>query len=205
MEIKKSQNFGTIFYSAEAKASSRLLWLAHASTPRGRLILDDGAVTAVLERGVSLLPAGVTAVEGDFVAGDTVEIIAWTISSLGVTGPTGPTGVPGTATNTGATGPANIYAYNRNTYTATAGQTSFVAPYTPGFVDVYVNGIKYAISDYTAIDGVTVNLAQGAQAGDVVEIIARNFGDTIIGTKRVQSDGIHPSWAGYSELAEKTK
>lgn len=40
---------------------------------------------------------------------------------------------------------------------------------------------------------------------DVVEIIARNFGDTIIGTNRVQSDGIHPSWAGYSELAEKTK
>jgi lysophospholipase L1-like esterase len=40
---------------------------------------------------------------------------------------------------------------------------------------------------------------------DIVEIIARNFGDTIIGTKRVQQDGIHPSWAGYKELAEKTK
>jgi lysophospholipase L1-like esterase len=40
---------------------------------------------------------------------------------------------------------------------------------------------------------------------DIVEIIARNYGDTIIGTKRVQSDGIHPSWAGYRELAEKTK
>jgi glutamate 5-kinase len=38
------------------------------------LILDDGAVTAILERGVSLLPAGVTAVEGDFISGDTVEL-----------------------------------------------------------------------------------------------------------------------------------
>jgi glutamate 5-kinase len=51
-----------------------LLWLAHASTPQGRLILDDGAVKAILERGTSLLPAGVTAVVGDFISGDTVEL-----------------------------------------------------------------------------------------------------------------------------------
>jgi glutamate 5-kinase len=38
------------------------------------LTLDDGAVKAILERGVSLLPAGVTAVEGDFISGDTVEL-----------------------------------------------------------------------------------------------------------------------------------
>ena len=52
------------------------MWLAHAATPRGRLILDQGAVKALLERGVSLLPAGVTGVTGDFSAGDTVEIVA---------------------------------------------------------------------------------------------------------------------------------
>ena len=40
---------------------------------------------------------------------------------------------------------------------------------------------------------------------DVVEIIARNFGDTIIGTKRVQKDAVHPSWAGYKELADQTR
>jgi len=65
---------GTFFEAHTSKANSRLLWLAHASTPRGRLILDDGAVTAILERGVSLLPAGVTAVEGEFISGDTVEL-----------------------------------------------------------------------------------------------------------------------------------
>ena len=70
------REFGTIFHAQESKTNSRLLWLAHASTPRGRLILDDGAVTAVLERGVSLLPAGVTSVEGAFIAGDTVELAA---------------------------------------------------------------------------------------------------------------------------------
>jgi glutamate 5-kinase len=52
-----------------------LLWLAHATTPQGKLILDAGAVTAILERGVSLLPAGVTAVEGEFIAGDAVELV----------------------------------------------------------------------------------------------------------------------------------
>ena len=40
---------------------------------------------------------------------------------------------------------------------------------------------------------------------DIVEIIARNYGDTIIGTNRVQVDGIHPTWTGYKELAKQTK
>ena len=67
---------GTLFLASTTKKSSRLLWLAHAATPRGRLILDAGAVTALKERGVSLLPAGVTGVTGEFSAGDTVEIAA---------------------------------------------------------------------------------------------------------------------------------
>jgi glutamate 5-kinase len=51
-----------------------LFWLRHATTPRGRLVLDDGAVAAVVQRRVSLLPAGITAVTGDFAAGDPVEL-----------------------------------------------------------------------------------------------------------------------------------
>ena len=66
---------GTFFAAHGTRSNSRLLWLAHASTPRGRLILDAGAVTAIKERGFSLLPAGVTAVEGDFISGDTVELV----------------------------------------------------------------------------------------------------------------------------------
>ena len=67
---------GTFFHASVSKKPSRLLWLAHAATPRGRLVLDDGAVTALLERGVSLLPAGVTSVTGEFSAGDTVELVS---------------------------------------------------------------------------------------------------------------------------------
>ncbi|MEV4188911.1 PUA domain-containing protein, partial [Streptosporangium canum] len=53
---------------------TRLLWLAHATTGRGRLHLDPGAVEAVVGRRKSLLPAGVTAVEGEFAAGDPVDL-----------------------------------------------------------------------------------------------------------------------------------
>ena len=66
---------GTFFAAQSAKKSSRLLWLEHAATPRGRLLVDAGAVVALRERGVSLLPAGVKSVTGEFVAGDTVEIV----------------------------------------------------------------------------------------------------------------------------------
>ena len=68
-------DLGTLFRAHGTRSNSRLLWLAHASTPQGRLVLDAGAVTAIQERGVSLLPAGVTAVEGEFISGDTVELV----------------------------------------------------------------------------------------------------------------------------------
>jgi glutamate 5-kinase len=65
---------GTYFEAKPSKTNSRLLWLAHASTSHGRLIVDAGAVKALIERSVSLLPAGVTKVEGEFSAGDAVEV-----------------------------------------------------------------------------------------------------------------------------------
>ncbi|HEV2889661.1 MAG TPA: glutamate 5-kinase [Frankiaceae bacterium] len=67
---------GTYVAPSGPRTGSRLLWLAHASTPHGRLLLDDGAVRAVVERRLSLLPAGVTGAEGEFAAGDPVELVA---------------------------------------------------------------------------------------------------------------------------------
>jgi glutamate 5-kinase len=66
---------GTHFHPTGRRAPSRLLWLAHASTPQGRLVLDPGAVAAVAEKRLSLLPAGITAVEGTFSAGDPVDLL----------------------------------------------------------------------------------------------------------------------------------
>ncbi|MFF8974046.1 glutamate 5-kinase [Streptomyces sp. NPDC014995] len=65
---------GTYFHSTGRRSADRLLWLQHASTPQGSLTLDDGAVRAVVERRTSLLPAGIAGVEGDFSAGDPVEL-----------------------------------------------------------------------------------------------------------------------------------
>ncbi|MFB8417884.1 glutamate 5-kinase [Streptomyces albidoflavus] len=65
---------GTHFHQRGRRSAGRLLWLQHASTPKGALTLDDGAVRAVVERRTSLLPAGVEAVEGEFAAGDPVEL-----------------------------------------------------------------------------------------------------------------------------------
>jgi glutamate 5-kinase len=66
---------GTVFATTGSRSPGRLLWLEHASTPSGRLVLDPGAVAAVCDRRTSLLPAGVTAVEGEFAAGDPVELV----------------------------------------------------------------------------------------------------------------------------------
>jgi glutamate 5-kinase len=66
---------GTVFHPTSPRRASRLLWLAHASTAEGRLRLDAGAVEAVVGRRASLLPAGVTGVEGDFAAGDPVDLL----------------------------------------------------------------------------------------------------------------------------------
>ncbi|MFF8956033.1 glutamate 5-kinase [Streptomyces sp. NPDC014894] len=65
---------GTFFHRTGRRSADRLLWLAHASTPRGALILDDGAVEAVVHGRASLLPAGIASVEGEFSAGDPVEL-----------------------------------------------------------------------------------------------------------------------------------
>jgi glutamate 5-kinase len=65
---------GTYFHSTGRRSADRLLWLAHASTPQGALILDEGAVRAVVQGRKSLLPAGIASVEGEFTAGDPVEL-----------------------------------------------------------------------------------------------------------------------------------
>jgi len=70
------EDVGTYFAVTGRRASARRLWIAHAARTRGRLYLDDGAARAVLGGRASLLPAGITRVEGQFDAGDPVELLA---------------------------------------------------------------------------------------------------------------------------------
>jgi len=66
---------GTRFHATGRRRPSRLLWLEHATDPKGSITLDAGAVRAVQGRKASLLPAGVKAVTGVFVAGDPVDLL----------------------------------------------------------------------------------------------------------------------------------
>jgi glutamate 5-kinase len=65
---------GTYFAAHGRRPATRLLWLKHAAVARGSLSLDPGAVEAVVKRHASLLPAGITGVEGAFDAGDPVNL-----------------------------------------------------------------------------------------------------------------------------------
>ncbi|MGH2716697.1 MAG: glutamate 5-kinase [Thermoleophilaceae bacterium] len=65
---------GTRFLPRRGRVSSFKLWLRYAKPARGRVTVDDGAEQALRERGTSLLPVGVVDVEGDFEAGDAVEV-----------------------------------------------------------------------------------------------------------------------------------
>jgi len=65
---------GTRFAPGGGKTSSFKLWLKYAKPARGRLIVDAGAARVLRERGSSLLPVGIAAVEGSFEAGDAVDV-----------------------------------------------------------------------------------------------------------------------------------
>ncbi len=80
-DVLAGQSVGTWFHGAGRRRPTRQLWLAHATEPKGVLLLDEGAVRAVTERRASLLAAGLTGATGSFAAGDPVDL-------------SGPDGVP---------------------------------------------------------------------------------------------------------------
>jgi glutamate 5-kinase len=65
---------GTVFVPRAQRLPARKLWIAFALAASGTVVVDAGAEQALCERGVSLLPAGVIGVHGDFDADDAVEI-----------------------------------------------------------------------------------------------------------------------------------
>lgn len=72
--------------------------------------------------------------------------------------------------------PAALKTAERQTFTATAGQTTFTTTgYTVGDIDVYLNGLKLVDSDdYYATNGTTVVLTSGASAGDSLSVVFYN-------------------------------
>lgn len=69
------EDVGTVFVPARRRRPNRTWWLQHATTSRGALVVDAGAVTALTERGKSLLPAGIVEIRGSFAEGDVVDVV----------------------------------------------------------------------------------------------------------------------------------
>ena len=66
---------GTSVPARNTHVAARKLWIGFAVSARGRIIVDDGATTALSNDGGSLLIAGIVGVEGGFGSGDAVEIV----------------------------------------------------------------------------------------------------------------------------------
>ncbi|MGQ9842098.1 MAG: glutamate 5-kinase [Spirochaetota bacterium] len=71
--IMQGENIGTLFLG-KTQLKSKKRWIAFNVKPKGKLIIDDGAVKALKENKKSLLAIGITQVEGNFDLGDAVEI-----------------------------------------------------------------------------------------------------------------------------------
>ena len=66
---------GTWVEPHSSRLASRKLWIAFGLPARGKVMVDDGARRALVDGGSSLLAVGVTAVSGDFDAGDAIEVL----------------------------------------------------------------------------------------------------------------------------------
>ena len=75
-DVLAGKPVGTYVPTRALRGKSKKLWIAFARSPRGAVIVDDGAKRALVEGGKSLLPAGVVGHRGRFASGDAVEVEA---------------------------------------------------------------------------------------------------------------------------------
>jgi len=74
-KIVNGKDIGTLFVPREEKMQARKRWIAFGSVTHGKLTIDEGALTALVKRGKSLLPSGIIKVEEDFDRGEVVSVI----------------------------------------------------------------------------------------------------------------------------------
>ncbi len=74
LKILNGEEIGTLFIPDNNKMDSRKRWIAFFDQPKGKIIIDSGAIDAILNKGKSLLPKGVKDIEGKFSVGDVVFI-----------------------------------------------------------------------------------------------------------------------------------
>jgi glutamate 5-kinase len=72
--VAGAHGVGTTFRAHDRRLPARKLWIAFATGAAGTVVVDDGARRALVERGTSLLPAGIRFVQGAFDEGDAVDV-----------------------------------------------------------------------------------------------------------------------------------
>lgn len=75
-KVATGEDVGTLFLPAGAALASRKYWIAYTLKMRGALVVDAGALRAVVTDKRSLLPAGIVSVRGAFRSGDAVSIVS---------------------------------------------------------------------------------------------------------------------------------
>jgi hypothetical protein len=119
--------------------------------PAGRSIYANGTVLTATNSSILPATSGGTGLSSPGTSGNvlTSNGSAWTSSA--------PSG--------------SSSAYTRTSFTATAGQTAFTVTYAVGYLQVYVNGVLLATSDYTATSGTGFTLGIACAVGDIVEAL----------------------------------
>jgi glutamate 5-kinase len=82
-DILSGANVGTHFLPLQTRKDSRKVWIGVSGKVAGQLTIDEGAVAALRQHRTSLLPAGITAVHGDFKTGDVVRVVSTTGEEIG--------------------------------------------------------------------------------------------------------------------------
>ncbi len=83
ISIAKGENIGTLFTPRAGKRESKKRWMLSGLASKGKLIIDNGAMTALKKQNKSLLPAGISGIEGRFHRGDVVDIVDQTGNQIG--------------------------------------------------------------------------------------------------------------------------
>ena len=74
--VLRDKEVGTFFEGSRDKRQARKTWIASLGSPKGQLIIDDGAAQAISQEGGSLLSVGITALKGEFKKGDLVACLS---------------------------------------------------------------------------------------------------------------------------------
>ena len=163
----KRQTGNTVTYDSSTKIVSVSVGGAGGSGTGGKFVENNTGIHTLSNVGIGTTNAS----DKLKVLGDVAFTGALKVSPLGLSGSNGNYLK---SVGTGVTWAAFPTARTVGLQTATANQTSFSFNYNVGFLDVYINGVKLTTNEFTATNGTSVVLTEGAFVGDQVQLISFN-------------------------------